>query len=43
MLVFRQGVGRPKEKGDFKTIEEIKEVSGIGDAKYEKIKDKIEV
>ena len=32
-----------EEKGDFKTIEEIKEVSGIGDAKYEKIKDKIEV
>ena len=32
-----------EEKGDFKTIEEIKEVSGIGDAKYEKIKDKIVV
>ena len=32
-----------KEKGKFKKIEEIKEVSGIGDAKYEKIKDKIEV
>ena len=32
-----------KEKGKFKKIEEIKEVSGIGEAKYEKIKDKIEV
>lgn len=32
-----------KEKGNFKKIEEIKEVSGIGEAKYEKIKDKIEV
>ena len=32
-----------KEKGKFKTIEEIKEVSGIGESKYEKIKDKITV
>lgn len=32
-----------KEKGKFKTIEEIKEVSGIGENKYEKIKDKITV
>ncbi len=31
------------ENGKFKTIEEIKEVSGIGDSKYEKIKDLIEV
>ena len=30
-----------KENGKFKNIEEIKEVSGIGDAKYEKIKDLI--
>ena len=30
-----------KEKGNFKTIEEIKEVSGIGEAKYSKIKDLI--
>lgn len=30
-----------KENGKFKSIEEIKEVSGIGDAKYEKIKDLI--
>ena len=27
-----------KENGKFKSVEEIKEVSGIGDAKYEKIK-----
>lgn len=32
-----------KEKGKFKTIEEIKEVSGIGESKYEKIKDQITV
>lgn len=32
-----------KEKGKFKTIEEIKEVSGIGENKYEKIKDRITV
>ncbi len=32
-----------KEKGKFKTIEEIKEVSGIGESKYEKIKDRITV
>ena len=30
-----------KENGKFKSIEEIKEVSGIGDAKYEKIKELI--
>lgn len=30
------------EKGKFKSIEDIKNVSGIGDAKYEKIKDYIE-
>lgn len=32
-----------KEKGKFKTIEAIKEVSGIGDSKFEKIKDYITV
>ena len=32
-----------EENGNFKNIEEIKNVSGIGEAKYEKIKDKIEV
>ena len=32
-----------KEKGKFKSIEEIKEVSGIGDAKFEKIKNLIKV
>lgn len=32
-----------KEKGKFKDISEIKEVSGIGDAKYEKIKQYIYV
>lgn len=32
-----------KENGKFKTIEEIKEVSGIGDSKFEDIKDLIEV
>lgn len=31
------------ENGKFKSIEEIKEVSGIGDSKYEQIKDLIEV
>ena len=30
-----------KENGEFKNIEDIKEVSGIGDAKYENIKDLI--
>ncbi len=30
-----------KEKGKFKAIEDIKEVSGIGDSKFEKIKDYI--
>lgn len=30
-----------KEKGDFEKTEDIKEVSGIGDALYEKIKNKI--
>ena len=30
-----------EENGDFKSIDEIKEVSGIGDAKYENIKDLI--
>lgn len=30
-----------KEQGKFKTVEEIKNVSGIGEAKYEKIKDVI--
>lgn len=32
-----------KENGKFETIEEIKEVSGIGDSKFEQIKDLIEV
>lgn len=32
-----------KEKGKFKTIEAIKEVSGIGDSKFEKIKNYITV
>jgi len=32
-----------KTKGAFKTIEEIKNVSGIGDKKFEQIKDKIKV
>lgn len=32
-----------KEKGKFKSIEEIKDVSGIGDSKYENIKDMIEI
>ena len=32
-----------KEKGKFKTIEDIKEVNGIGDSKFEKIKDYITV
>lgn len=32
-----------KEKGKFTKIEELKEVSGIGEAKYEKIKEKITV
>ena len=32
-----------EENGKFKTIEEIKEVSGIGDSKYEQIKDLIEI
>lgn len=32
-----------KEKGKFKKIEDIKEVSGIGNAKFEKIKELISV
>lgn len=32
-----------KEKGKFKKIEDLKEVSGIGNAKFEKIKDLIAV
>ena len=32
-----------KEKGKFTKIEDIKEVSGIGNAKFEKIKDSITV
>ena len=32
-----------KEKGEFKKIEDIKEVSGIGDSKYNKIKDLITI
>ena len=32
-----------KEKGKFKKIEDIKEVSGIGDSKYNKIKDLITI
>lgn len=32
-----------KEKGKFKNIEDIKEVSGIGDSKFEKIKDYITI
>lgn len=32
-----------KENGDFKTVEDIKNVSGIGDSVFEKIKDKITV
>ena len=32
-----------KENGNFKQIEDIKNVPGIGDAKYENIKDKISV
>lgn len=32
-----------KEKGKFKKIDDIKEVSGIGDSKFEKIKDYIRV
>ena len=32
-----------EEKGGFKNVEEIKEVSGIGDALYEKIKDSITI
>ncbi len=32
-----------KEKGKFKAIEDIKEVSGIGDSKFEKIKEYITV
>ena len=30
-----------EEHGDFQSIEDLKEVSGIGDAKYENIKDLI--
>ena len=32
-------IGYRTEKGNFNNIEDIKEVSGIGDAKFEKIKD----
>lgn len=32
-----------KENGKFKSIEEIKDVSGIGDSKYENIKDMIDI
>ena len=32
-----------KENGNFKSIDEIKEVSGIGDSKFEQIKDLIEI
>lgn len=32
-----------KEKGKFKKIEEIKEISGIGESKYEKIKNNITI
>lgn len=32
-----------RKNGDFETIEDIKKVSGIGDSKFEKIKDKITV
>ena len=32
-----------EEKGTFKNIEELKEVSGIGDAKFDKIKDLVTV
>ena len=32
-----------KENGKFKSVEEIKEVSGIGDSKFEQIKDLIEI
>ena len=32
-----------EENGKFKSIEEIKEVNGIGDSKYDKIKDLIKV
>lgn len=32
-----------KANGKFNSIEEIKKVSGIGNAKYENIKDKISV
>ncbi len=31
------------KNGNFKTIEEIKNVPGIGDAKFDAIKDEIEV
>ena len=30
-----------KENGDFENVEDIKNVQGIGDVKYENIKDKI--
>ena len=32
-----------KQNGKFKTIEDLKNVSGIGESKYEKIKEKITV
>lgn len=31
------------EKGKFKSLEDIKNISGIGDAKYEKMKDYIKI
>ena len=36
-------ISHRKEKGKFTKIEDIKEVSGIGEAKFEKIKDYITV
>ena len=32
-----------EENGNFKTIEELQNVKGIGDAKYEEIKDRVTV
>ena len=51
-LMKLDGIGESKaeniikyreENGNFKTIEDIKNVSGIGDAAYEKIKDSITI
>ena len=39
---YKSQQGR-EENGKFNSIEEIKEVSGIGDSKYEQIKDLIEI